>query len=184
MKANGGICLTLRNPGRLWTLVAACLLCLLTLAGGQLSAANFTLAEGTAIKVSFDSKQPITSGNYRIGDELTILLEEPVTKSGEVLVKAGAKGTAKVVEAIPSSRAGKPGFIRIEFVSLEPSGSYSVAGGGKILLSGGFSKTGKGKKLLSYLLIFGLFIKGGQGEIAPGSVFEATISETVVLQSK
>jgi len=51
-------------------------------------------------------------------------------------------------------------------------------------LSGTKETKGKGKKLLSYLFIFGLFIKGSDAVIPTNVMYSVKVAESVYLESK
>jgi hypothetical protein len=46
------------------------------------------------------------------------------------------------------------------------------------------SRDGGSHKILSWLFILGLFIKGGQGDIDTVQPYEATVGETVIMESR
>lgn len=141
----------------------------------------------TKIKVKFDPVDPaarIDSGRLQEGDTLAISLAEDIKIGGITIVEAGAKGTAIVKEAVKASRPGKPGKIVISFVDMSPKGSYRSKDGGTIKLADVVSDDGGNRKILSWLFILGLFIKGGQGEIDTARVHTATVSETIFLESR
>jgi uncharacterized protein YuzE len=138
----------------------------------------------TKIMVKFDPAAKIDSGRLKAGDSLAISLAEDVKVGGITIVEAGAKGTAVVKEAVKASKPGKPGKIVVQFVDLSPKGSYKPRDGGNIKLAGMVSDNGGGRKILSWLFILGLFIKGGQGEIDTAQPYEATVGETVIMESR
>lgn len=150
----------------------------------SVQAATIGLTKGTEVKARFAAKTKISSGVLNKDVPVLFTLAEPVVIGGKTIVDAGAQGTAKVVEIKKAGSAGKPGYIKVAFVDLEPKGEYASPEGGKIKLAGDIENKGKGKKFLSYLFIAGLFIKGGQGEIKADSVYTAQVAETIVLESK
>jgi hypothetical protein len=138
----------------------------------------------TKIMVKFDPEARIDSGRLKKGDSLTIHLAEDVKIGGITVVESGAKGTAIVKEVVKASRPGKPGKIVVSFVDLSPKGSYKSRDGGMIKLSGVAEDKGGGRKILSWLFILGLLIKGGQGDIDTAQPYEATVGETIILESR
>ncbi|HOD65070.1 MAG TPA: hypothetical protein PKW75_04650 [candidate division Zixibacteria bacterium] len=141
-------------------------------------AGKVELPKGSKLVVAFEGN--VSSSVFAVGDSLPIVLQEDVTVGGLVLVEKGARGTAVVAKAEKSGRAGKPGMIAVIFVDLKPKGQYPLLDVPAIALEGGTNELkGKGKKVLSYLFIFGLFIKGGEGKVPAGSTFEATVAESV-----
>lgn len=147
-------------------------------------AGKVQLPEGTEIKVRFDKSMKINSGKLTKGVPLAITLDEPIIIGGRVIVEKGTPGKAEVIEVKPSSKPGKGGYLKIAFTELEPKGEFTRADGPTVKLGGEVEKKGKGKKLLSYMFIFGLFIKGSQAEIPADVVYDAKIAETVVMQSE
>ena len=158
---------------------------LLTIMGVvSVQAATIGLTKGTEVKARFTTTTKISSGALNKDVPVLFTLAEPVVIGGKTIVEAGAQGNAKVVEVKKAGGGGKPGYIKVAFVDLGPKGEYATAEGAKIKLAGEIENKGKGKKLLSYLFIAGLFIKGGQGEIQADSVYTAQVAETIVLESK
>lgn len=147
-------------------------------------AAKVAVPEGTPVKVMFDAGKKISSGERAAGDTLAIRLVEDVKIGGKTIVGAGAKGIARVKEVTPSSKPGKAGKIEVSFISLTASGEFRSKDGSDIKLAGTAKDEGGSHKILSWLFIFGLFIKGGQGEIDASQIYQATVGETIVLESR
>jgi hypothetical protein len=147
-------------------------------------AAKVAVPEGTPVKVMFDAGKKISSGELKAGDTLSIRLVEDVKIGGKSIVGAGAKGIARVKEVTASSKPGKPGTIEVSFIALTASGDFRSKDGSDIKLAGTAKDVGGSHKLLSWLFIFGLFIKGGQGEIDASQIYQATVGETIVLESR
>lgn len=148
------------------------------------SAGKVQIPKDKEISVVFPPSLKISSGVLGEGVQILFHLEEPIEIGGKVIVEKGAEGTAIVKESIKASKGGKPGKLVLEFVELSPNGDYKTSDGAKIKLSGTIIAEGKGNKIISYLFIFGLFISGGQGEIAPNVVYTAHIAEPIILESK
>ncbi|UCC43987.1 MAG: hypothetical protein JSU65_12880 [Candidatus Zixiibacteriota bacterium] len=145
-------------------------------------AAKVQIPEGTEVKVKFPANLKISSGVIGEGIPLLFYLHEDITIGGKVIVEKGAEGTASVTESVKASKPGKPGKITLEFVDLAPKGPFNTLDESRIKLTGSITEEGGGKKILSYLFIFGLFIKGGQGEISPEQIYTATVAESVILE--
>ncbi len=133
------------------------------------------------IKVSFDiaDGKSIGSGELETGRLVLIKLEEPILVYDQVIVEKGANGVAEVLEVIKPAKPGKPGKIKVGFISLTPKGKYKSVDGSDIKLKGEIEASGKGKKFLSYLFIFGLFIKGGQAELSSTAIYTVQIAESI-----
>lgn len=164
-------------------IVAVALFCLLIL-NSAVFAGKVQLPEDTPVKVKFDSSMKINSGKVQEGIPLLIYLAEDIKIGGKTIVEAGAQGKAEVIEIKKSSKPGKPGFIKVAFRELDAKGEYKTLDGAPIKITGEIYAKGSGKKLLSYLFIFGLFIKGSQGEIKTDQIYNAKIAETIILQSE
>ncbi|UCD62528.1 MAG: hypothetical protein JSW34_07095 [Candidatus Zixiibacteriota bacterium] len=147
-------------------------------------AARVQIPEGAKLSVKFPASIKISSGELGEGIPILFELASPFEIGGKVIVAKGAQGTAVVKESVKSGRGGKPGKITVEFVELMPSEGFQAADGSPIKLKGAVTAEGKGRKLLSYLFIFGLFIKGGQGEIPGDQVYTATVAESIILEEK
>ncbi|RKX26904.1 MAG: hypothetical protein DRP46_10415 [Candidatus Zixiibacteriota bacterium] len=150
----------------------------------SLYAGKIRVPEGTPIKVKFDKDMKIDSGKLTKGIPLLIYLDDPVIIGGRVVIDKGTQGKAEVLEVKPASKPGKGGYLKIGFIELEPSGEFKSVEGGTIKLSGELEAKGKGKKLLSFLLGFGLLIKGGQANIPADRVYDAVIAETVDMSNE
>ena len=141
------------------------------------------LPEGTEVTVAFS--QEVSSKFVKPGDQVAIKLVNPLEVGGVTLVKAGATGTALIKTVEKAGKGGKGGKLEIELVSLEPKGNYQALEDKKILLkfagseNGVLGAKGGGKKLLSYLFIAGLFIKGGEAKFAPDKPIKAVTTESV-----
>ncbi len=147
-------------------------------------AGKIMIPQGTEVKVRFDPNMKISSKTTSEGIPLLINLAEPIAIGGVTIVEKGAVGTANVAKAEKAGKGGKAGFIKIEFASLDAKGDFKLPEGSKIKLSGSIEDKGKGKKILSWLFIFGLFIKGGEGTIAADQFYTATVAENIILESE
>ncbi len=146
-------------------------------------AGSIQVPKGTEVKLKFPAGMKMSSGDLTVGVPIVCNLQEPIDVGGVIVVDKDAQATAKVVEVKPAGKGGKPGYIKIEFESLDAKGSFKLVSADKIKLSGAVEAKGKGKKLLSYLFIFGLFIKGSQGDIPTDQVYTANVAESVVLDN-
>lgn len=155
-------------------------LTLLVAATGNVSA-DIELPAGQEVEIVFS--QDISSKYLAPGDLVPIRLSKPITVGGFILVPEGASGSARVKSVTPAGRRGKSGSITIELLELEPGSSYEAEEDKKIMLKAveEITATGKSKKLLSWIFILGLFIKGGQGEIPADQPIKAVIAEDIVI---
>jgi hypothetical protein len=146
--------------------------------------AAIELPAGKEVQVVFE--QDVSSKYVTPGQLIPIRLSGAVEIGGVAVVKDGAKGTARVKSVKPAGRAGKPGQLEVVLVELEPNGAYKAEGDAKIQLaaitgddSGTIRASGKGRKTLSYLFIFGLFIKGTEAVIPADKPFKARVTEDI-----
>ncbi|MBD3257514.1 hypothetical protein GF377_03700, partial [candidate division GN15 bacterium] len=121
-------------------------------------AGKVALDKGTQVEVRFDLGAKISSKTNQVGDTVAITLADPIIIGGQVIVEEGAEGQAVVSEVEENGRGGKPGAITVDFVSLNAKGNFQLPEGEVIPLMGSTTDKGSGKKLLSWLFIFGLFI--------------------------
>jgi hypothetical protein len=144
--------------------------------------ADVILSAGTKVQIVFE--QDVSSKYVTPGDLIPIRLYGAVDYGGITAVKDGAKGSARVKSVKPAGKGGKPGRVEVVLVELEPNGSYKAEGDKKIALKAiddPITAEGKGRKTLSYLFIFGLFIKGTEGVIPADEPFPAEIAEEIVI---
>lgn len=137
----------------------------------------------TEIKVKFDPVMNISSGNLQQGIPLLIYLAKPVEVGGKIILEEGAMGKAEVLEIKPASKPGKPGYLKVGFVDIKPNGDYKTLDGANIKLKGEVEANGKGKKLLSWIFIFGLFIKGGEATLPSDAIYTIHTAETIRLSN-
>lgn len=148
------------------------------------SAGKIVLPEKTEVKLKFDSYIILNSGKLQKGLELPVYLEEDIKIGGKTIIEKGAEGKAEVTEVVEHSKPGKPGYIKLAFTELKAKGEYKTLDGEVIKLAGEVENEGKGRKFISLLFIFGLFINGSEGEIDNSQVYTATVAETIILETK
>jgi len=139
---------------------------------------------GTEVKLRLVSGTKVSSNDLVQGDSIHVVLIEPVVLDDSTIVEIGAHGRAIVAESVRSGRGGKPGYIKVRFANLFPKGVFKTTDGSPILLSGEIENKGKSRKILSWIFVAGLLIKGGNGELDTESPYTARISETIKLRSK
>jgi len=143
------------------------------------------IGKGKEVKIKFPPGMKLTSGNVTAGIPVVCYLAEPIVEGSVVIVEAGAEATATVLEVEKAGKGGKPGKIKIGFTSLKPKGAYQLMTESEIKLTGATKPIeGKGKKLLSYLFIAGLFIKGSEAVVPTNVVYSVQVAESVYLESK
>lgn len=144
--------------------------------------AEIVLPKGHPVKVVFE--KDVSSKDVKAGDLVPIKLFTPIDFGGIILVREGATGTARVVDAQKNGRFGKAGFVEVELVELDSEGFYEAADGKKIKLTavnGPLRAEGKSKKTISFILGFGLLIKGSNGVLPANQPIDAELSEDIIL---
>jgi hypothetical protein len=163
--------------------LAALTLIALVSFGSVAHAADFLVPEGTEITVAFD--QDVSSKYVEPGDEIPIRLVEPIEIGGQVIVESGAKGSGRVKSVDPAGKPGSPGKVEVELLQLTPDGTFKSIDDKPIPIEGAdgtIVAEGKGRKTLSWLFIFGLFIKGTEGEIEADQPIPAVVTEGVMIE--
>jgi hypothetical protein len=146
-------------------------------------AGKVQIPEGTEVKVKFDPSMKINSKTLQPGIPLLIYLAEPVEIGGRVIIEKGAMGKAEVLDVKKASKPGKPGYLKVGFVDIRPKGEYNTLDSANIKLKGEVEAEGGGKKLLSLLFIFGLFIKGGEAVLPSDAIYTVRTAETIRLSN-
>jgi len=164
-------------------LVSAVLLSVLFIVT-DLNATVVRLNKGTEVKVKFISEGEVSSGELVEGDSVDIALAEPIIMDDSTIVEEGAVGKAVVAAVEKSRKGGKPGYIKVKFVYLQPKGAFTTADDAPILIAGELENKGNSKKTCSYIAFFGLFVKGGHGVIDKAAVYPVTIAESIKLTSR
>lgn len=164
---------------RSWQTLALVALILVACTGAA-TAAGIQLPKGSKAIVQFDPNSTVSSAKFAEGDKVPVYLVEPIVMGGVTLVEEGAMGTAVVTSAKSAGKGGSPGKLQLAFESINPKGPYVPLELNTVPVEGTTPEyKGKGKKLLSYLLIFGLFISGGQAEVPADATFEVQVTENV-----
>ena len=155
----------------------------LVLAGVVSSRGAIELPAGTEVTVVFE--QEVSSKYVKPGDLIPIRLKGAIEVGGITVVKDGARGTARVKSVVKAGKPGKPGSVEVDLVELLPDGSYTPEKKGQTIklesVHGPITAKGKGRKTLSWLFIFGLFIKGTEGVIPADLPFAARVVEDILL---
>ena len=146
-------------------------------------AGKVQLPQGQQIKIKFPAQNKISSGSVTEGTVLTMELAEPIQVGGVTIVEQGAVGNAKVTKVKKAGKGGSGGMIVVTLVDLQPKGEFQSPEGAPIPLRGAIEDKGGNRKILSYIVGFGLIIKGGQGEIATDSVYTAEIAKATILEN-
>lgn len=109
------------------------------------------------------------------GDVVRAFAWRDVTVDGRVAIKAGAPMMVKVSKVKKAKFAGIKGKLELEALTVQ-----AVDGSG-VNLTGGYDKSGRGRKALSITLAAlvvwpAIFIKGKQAVLEEGTVFDAMVA--------
>ncbi len=141
------------------------------------------LPAGTEARIVFE--QEVSSKYVKPGDLIPIRLQGDIKVGGIVVVKDGASGTARVKSVKPASKPGKKGEVQVDLVELLPDGSYVPEKDDQTIsleaANGPISAEGKSRKTLSWLLIFGLLIKGTEAVIPADTPYPARVAQDIML---
>jgi hypothetical protein len=139
-----------------------------------LPAQTLTLGAGAPVYGELEEQVTSKKKETAVGDVVRAKVWRNVTVEGRVIIEAGAPIVTRVSMVTPAKVAGRKGEVHLEAVSVR------ATDGTEILLDGGYDKSGKGRKALSWSL-FALvawplvFIKGKQAVLEPGTVFDAVV---------
>lgn len=143
--------------------------------------AQVQLPQGTELKVAF--KQDVSSKHVAPGDEVAIKLTNDIEVGGVILVKAGVEGIATVKSVKAAGKGGGGGKLVVELTELTSDGKNLKtiddqnikieAADGPLAIKGG------NKRILSYLFILGLFIKGSEAVIPADTEVTAKVAENI-----
>ena len=130
------------------------------------------LKAGTMVSLELVNK--VTS-DMKAGETVDFRVMSDVKTDGVVVIPAGSIAKGQVLSVSKNKLLGTPGEVSIQVKSV------NAIDGTRVALSGSsFTAEGNGKLaaslILTFLCGFGFLIKGGKGEIIPGTTFEATVS--------
>lgn len=139
-----------------------------------LCAESVTLPVGTYVYGELDETLTSKKKETAVGDIVRARVWRDVVVEGRVLIEAGAPMITRVSMVKPARIAGRKGDVHLEAVTT------TAVDGSEVLLDGGYDKSGKGRKALSWTLAALVawplvFIKGKQAVLEPGTVFDAAV---------
>ena len=121
----------------------------------------------------------VNSRTAKRGDRVRIRLSAPVTLNDVVVLPAGLDGEAEVIHAERSRGGGKPGelLLAARFLRLPGGGDVTL----KAMKLGGSGKANNGGAFGVALVAgpFGMLVRGGELEIAPGTPAHAKLGVPV-----
>ena len=145
-------------------------------------ARSVRVSAGTPVYGELDEK--VTSRTKRDGtsrgDLVSAHVWRDVVVDGRVIIPAGAPIMLRVGHVRKSNFAGVKGKLELDAISVE------LADGAELPLSGGYDKSGHGRKALSITLAAVvawplIFIKGKHAVLDRGTVFDAAVRTTTEL---
>jgi len=151
-------------------------LCLALLLPAATVAETTTLPFGTVVYGYLAEKVRSKKKETSEGDLVRAYAWRDVIVDGRTVIKAGAPMMVKVAKLKKAKFAGIKGKLELEALEVE------TVDGNKVALSGGYDKSGKGRKALSISLAAlvvwpAIFIKGKQAVLEEGTVFDAMVAQ-------
>ena len=146
------------------------------------AAATGDLSPGSRVYLTLDEGVTSARGDVDVGSIVRCRVWRDVEDRGVTFIKAGTPATCRVDKVSRRNMGGVEGKIAIGGVETKSSDDQVV------MLSGGYNKEGSGHKAVVWtvgLLLFwpALFVPGGNAELPPGTVFDATTVNTLKLAS-
>jgi len=150
----------------------------LCLSAGVL-AGEVKVMEGTDVRLQFIDK--LSSGTAIEGQRFNLVLDEDVKVNGVVVVPRGSKAVGTVMTARKTGYMGKAGELNVLI-------NYMLLGEQRIRLRASSGKEGEGRvgATVALTVLFGplgLLKRGKDIEINPGTVIDAFVDETTILQT-
>lgn len=144
-----------------------------------LESATPTLPRGSVLRLEL--LDPVSSRSAKIGDRFYLRTVTEVTYQGDVRLPSGLRAYGEVIHADKRGLAGKPGELLVKLRSLEWQGQ-------EIKLRNATNAAGKNRTTAALVTsqvfgLFGIFVTGGEAEIARGSVILAELVEDLPLPS-
>ena len=141
---------------------------------------TFSIPAGTVVYGQLDERVTSRKKETSEGDLVNAHVWKDVVVNGRTVVRAGEPMIVRVSRVKKSNFAGIKGKLELEAVSVQ------LSDGTEIPLSGGYDKSGKGKKALAISLAALvawplIFIKGKQAVLDTGTVFDANVRANVQL---
>ena len=130
------------------------------------------LKSGTMVSLELINR--VTS-DMKVGQIVDFRVLSDVKAGGEVVIKAGTIAKGQVVDISKNSMLGQPGEVTLSVKSVTAVDGTRVALTGASLTSEGKSKLAV-SIVFTLLCILGFLIKGEEGKIPPGTVFDAMVA--------
>lgn len=140
---------------------------------------NPLVAPGARLPLVFTAH--VTSKGLRVGDELPVALAQDLIVGGEVLAAKSTPVVATVTQVDDRGRTGLPGVLTFAVHSV------TLNNGTTLLLSGTRTKEGHPRAQSSHCFYLlparGLFIRGEDADILPGTPLTAVVRSATGLQA-
>jgi hypothetical protein len=138
---------------------------------------------GQTVKLHVAPGHAVTSDLAMVGDTVPLVLAEQVKIGLTIVFDANTTGKAVVTSVGMRGKAGKAGSITLRVIELGAASPYRPNPPGSIKLEGSAARQGQGRKFLSLLAGFGLFVRGGPGEFGPSDTISARTVGDVILEN-
>lgn len=139
-----------------------------------------SLSPGSRVYLTLDEGVTSARGDVDVGSIVRCRVWRDIEERGVTFIKAGTPATCRVDKVSRRNMGGVEGKIAIGGVETRSVDDQVI------MLSGGYNKDGSGHKAVVWtvgLLLFwpALFVPGGNAELPPGTVFDATTVNTLKL---
>jgi hypothetical protein len=142
-------------------------------AGMAQASGSSELPAGTRIYLSLDEGVTSARGSFDVGAIVRCSIWRDVENRGVTFIKGGTPATCRVDKISRRNMGGTEGKLAIGAVETKSEDGQTV------ILTGGYNKEGSGHKAVVWtvgMLLFwpALFVPGGNAELPPGTVFDAS----------
>jgi hypothetical protein len=142
-------------------------------AAAALASGKRLIPRGTPVPLVFAAE--VSSKTAKVGDRIFLTLAQDLESNGVVVAKQGTSAVAVITEVVRAHRLGAPGEVAFKLESLR-------AGTSNIKLRGGAGKQGQDQReKADTRAAFGLFVRGKDARIDPGTKFTAVVASDTAL---
>lgn len=150
------------------------------LLAGVMLLSSFTAPTGntvvlkTGTMVGLELINEVTS-DMKAGQTIDFRVTNDVKADGVVVIPAGSVAKGQIISASKNQLLGIQGDVTVQVKSVNAIDGTKVALSGSSFTSEGNNKTVTAI-VLTVLCFFGFLLKGGDGIILPGTIFDATVA--------
>ncbi len=142
-------------------------------AAAALASGKRLIPRGTPVPLVFAAE--VSSKTAKVGDRILLTLAQDMDSDGGVIAKQGTLAVAVITEVVKAHRLGAPGEVSFKLQSLRADGM-------NIKLRGGAARQGQDQReKADTRAAFGLFVRGKDARIDPGTKFTAVVASDTAL---